>query len=300
MTKTISSRVKNEKFKRIAPLCLIMLALFFSSEISKGIYSGLLFSVSCLIPTLFPFFILSDMILSYGLPFINSEKLGGLEVIILGLLCGFPHGVRASGKLFKSGAITEREYGRLVALSSTPSLAFVIAGVGTGMLNNASLGVILYASLCLSVPMLSLLLKKDGRCQNYTYSRPDFSLVESVKGAAQSSISVASFVIFFYGVLSFLSCFVKNEIAILILSSVLEIGTGCQRIASAAITPILKMGLLGFTLGFSSVSVFMQEISFSEKCLSKKRLLLLKLLRGAIVALIAILLTFIYKKWLFL
>jgi hypothetical protein len=301
MTKTMSSKDKNKNVKSILPLCLAIVTLFFSSEISKGVYSGMLFSVSCLIPTLFPFFIISDMILSFGLPFIRRDRAPFAEVILLGLLCGFPHGTRAAGSLFNTGAITEKEYGRLVALSSSPSLAFVIAGVGAGMLKSGALGVILYASLCLSVPILSLAFKKGKpQCEKFTYTRKAFSLVESIKGAAFSSISVASFVIFFYGVLAFVSCFVKNEAVILILSLALEIGSGCQRVSTACVAPVLKMGLLGFTLGFSSLSVFMQELCFAEKALNKKRMLLLKLFRGLLVGLIAILLTFIYKKWLFL
>jgi hypothetical protein len=97
-----------------------------------------------------------------------------------------------------------------------------------------------------------------------------------------------------------IKAFVKNEAVILILSLALEIGSGCQMVATACVETVLKMGLLGFTLGFCSLSVFMQELCFAEKALNKKRMLLLKLFRGLLVGLIAILLTFIYKKWLFL
>lgn len=283
-------------------IILIFILLCHSREVSAGILSGAGFCARCLIPTLFPFFIISDMIISFGLPLNGHLRKRGLDIILVGLICGFPHGARCATRLFEDGRITKGEYERLLVLSNSPSPAFIISGVGSGMLGDARLGAILFFALLSSVMILALLFRHKEVSANDTtptFGR-DFSLVESIKSAGQSSITIASFVIFFYGVNSLITLPFKDNALKILIGPIMEIGSGCAIIASSVTLPLIsKMALLGFAIGFSSLSVFMQCSAFISKSVSRKKLFFFKVLQGVLVSLIAFLLTFIYKKWLF-
>lgn len=281
---------------------LILVLLCHSREVSEGVYSGALFAVKCLVPTLFPFFIISDMILSFGLPFDNFLKKRGLYVIIIGLICGFPHGARCATKLFRDGSIGTHEYETLLILSNCPSIAFVVSGIGSGMLGSSTYGLILFIALILSVIILSFIrrLGDVALVKSLDIQSGSFNLVESIKSAGASSLTVASFIIFFYGINALISHFLNAGFLSQIVAILLEIGTGSASVASDASLPLIqKMTLLGFTVGFSSLSVFMQCSAFISEEIKRKKLLTFKLVQGVLCALFAFLLTFIYEKWLF-
>lgn len=283
-------------------IILIFILLCHSREVSAGVLSGAGFCARCLIPTLFPFFIIGDMIISFGLPLNGHLRKRGLDIILIGLICGFPHGARCATRLFEDGRIRKGEYERLLVLSNSPSPAFIISGVGSGMMGDTKLGVILFFALLASVMILALLCGRNEA--SATKIAPalgrEFSLVDSIKGAGQSSITVASFVVFFYGLDALITLPLKDSFLKILIGTIMEIGSGCAIIASSAsLSLISKMSLLGFAIGFSSLSVFMQCSAFISKTVSRKRLFFFKVLQGVLVALVAFLLTFIYKKWLF-
>ena len=283
-------------------LLLIPLLLCFSKEVSLGVVSGGRFAFGCLLPTIFPFFIVCDMISAYGLPLGRLGKSKELQVIIPALISGFPHGARMATALYERGAIVKEEYERLLVLSNTPSLAFVVAGVGHGMLGSGALGGILFLSLVLSVVLLSLIKKgaKDNEKITSGKLSADFSLVKSVKDAGTSSITVASFVIFFYGLSALISRAFNNSTLDLVISPLFEVGGACMRISESTLLSIeSKMAYIGFALGFSSLSVFMQCSAFTSKNTSRKILIFYKLLQGVFTAFFAFLLTLVFKKWLF-
>ena len=292
---------KKERALGIITVFLIVILLCHSREVSEGIYSGALFAARCLIPTLFPFFIISDLIFSFGIPFAGRLRRRGNYVIMIGAICGFPHGARCATKLFENGKINEKEYERLLILSNCPSLAFVVSGIGSGMMGSAVLGIILYISLILSVIVLAFFYRSTsaGLSVSDGSAGDGFCLTDSIKRAGLSSITIASFVIFFYGVSALITEFIPDGFISLIISAVLEIATGAARAASCdALSTTEKMLLLGFIVGFSSISTFMQNIAFISKSVRKRRLLVFKILQGILCAFFTLILTLICKKWL--
>lgn len=301
MTAIMASSSEKRTLPKYITAFLIVILLCHSREVSVGIFSGMNFAVRCLIPTLFPFFIICDMIFAFGLPFDTLLKKSGAYIIIIGLICGFPHGARCATRLFEDGKIDLAEYERLLILSNCPSIAFVVSGIGAGMMGNITYGLVLFTALILSTVTLCVLKRQRVTCrQKTTPASRDFNLVESIKNAGASSITIASFIIFFYGLHALIGIFVKNEILLSLLAVFLEIGTGSLKVATDMGIPLLtKMTLLGFTVGFSSLSVFMQCSAFISDSVNKNKLFIFKLLQGLLAAFYAFLLTFIYKKWLF-
>lgn len=276
-------------------ICLLLAALMiiFSESIKRGIFDGFVFSFKTIIPTIFPFFILSDLwsahftLKNRGIISRLFEKLFningvGISAFLSGLVCGFPIGVKIASELYKSKKITKEEFERLSGFVNNPSAAFIISGVGLGIIGDFRVGIFLYISIVLSAITVGILFRGKKKSTTYsTYiSRQSFNLIDSVKNAAITSISVAAYITFFCGVISVIREVIPYEPVLLIITSFLEVSNSTKLIASAqSVGYFSKLALIGFSLGFSGFSVHMQAMSFFDGTKAKSYLFM-KLIQG--------------------
>ena len=127
------------------------ISLFFSDEIAHSVKSGLSLAVNVVIPSVFPFIILSDALysmLSFGPSSVIGrafEWLFGISrnavyAFLLGAVCGFPLGVKCTSDLYREGLISREEAEGLMGFCNNTGPAFLISGVGVGLRKNASEG----------------------------------------------------------------------------------------------------------------------------------------------------------------
>ena len=305
MTDKALAKQKEYKFDLNAPIVIFILTVaaltLNASLVRESIINGIRLSALSVIPSLFPFFILSDFLSAKYQPknkiFSNLVcRIFGISkasvgCVILGFICGFPLGVKSATELYSDKIIDKDECERLCIIANNPSFGFVASGVGAGMFGNPYIGVILYVSVILSAVAVGFLAKqKRHKSKNISnISRQSFDLSLSIKSAALSSIYVSSYIIFFSGVLGIVSSFCKSELLKILFSSVLEIGNAASVISKSKIlSPASSITLTSFALGFSGLSVFMQAVSYLPPEISKGKLLGYKLIQGAISAVCAI------------
>ena len=280
---------------------LLLLLLIYAREVKEGVIYGMGISFTTVIPTLFPFFILSDLLVTdvevnhtgivqkYLARIMHiSQKL--VPSVALGYLCGFPLGVMAAAGYYKEGMIDEGEMDSAIFLGTNPSAAFVISGIGTGIYGSVSIGIILYFSVIISSAIV-------GRFSNQTSSisrkpgvilRQRFSLVDSISSAGRTSISVASYIIFFSALISLLSAMVRSELATGVFSMLLEISCASLMIAKSSVTLEAKYVLTAFSLGFSGMSMQMQAMAMAHAKINRSRLIIKKALQGILAAAITL------------
>ena len=280
-------------------LSFIMIAL--SKEIKQGVYNGLIFSFTTIIPTLFPFYILSDLwsawfrvkkdsALSKIFEKIFNISSCGLTAMISGIVCGFPIGVKAASQLYIKNEITYDEFERLSGFVNNPSASFIISGVGAGMLCDTRAGFLLYFSVIFSSALVGIVFRNNKRKPKNTdvNIRQSFDLVDSIKNAATTSISVASYIIFFSGLISVVNSAVPSEALRSVISSFLEVSNATKLIVLCPDFNLpMKLGLIGFSLGFSGLSVHMQAMSFFGGSPFPRKYFLMKLLQGVLSALLS-------------
>ena len=147
----------------------------------------------------------------------------------------------------------------------------------------------LYFSVILSACITGFIFrrkKKDFTKSEYI-SRQSFSLVESIKSAGMSSITISSYIIFFSALISLVEKIFGNDFFLALISAFLEIAGASNLIARLSNSlGVYSLILTAFALGFSGFSVHLQSFVFMPKELSKKRYLLMKLVQGVISALI--------------
>lgn len=275
-------------------LCITMLC--FSKEMKLGVLEGIRLSSEILIPTLFPFFILSDywsknFYITDSSPFsrifvrLFHIPPSGLLAFIIGIICGFPLGVKVARDLYDRDEIDQGQLTSLCGFSNNPSMAFVISGVGLGIFGSVRIGILLFLSCLLSAIACGVLFRQEETkvTKHANISRQKFILVESIKHAGLTSITVSSYVIFFSAII----CVVKNSP---LLAPYLELCSAVEIISKSSFNTSQKLALIAFSLGFSGLSVHMQSFSFMGDRVKKSRYLLMKLAQGLLSSLIILIL----------
>lgn len=304
MTERKSARAKTCSFNLNLPflffISVAVVLTFNADAVRESIVDGIRLSALSVIPSLFPFFILSDFLSCGYIPgsgIISRVLCGVLGIsqaslgsVIIGSVCGFPLGIKAATELYSERKISREECEKLCAVTNNPSMAFVISGVGAGMRGNISEGVILYISVVISSIVMCILVRsKFEKTPNFdNISRQRFDLNLSIKSSALSSLYVSSYIIFFSALLGFLRSICKNVFLNITFATVLEIGNAVFVISKTKIlSRVFAFTLSGFALGFSGISVFMQAASYIPPEISKAKLLGYKLIQGAISAVCA-------------
>ena len=128
-------------FAFLALLSLILM-LRNSGIAIEYLKNGLGLCAKNVIPSLFPFMVLSELIVAFGAGDMISSVIGrpvgkifgisgkGSTAFILGAVCGFPIGARTALRLYDSGAISKRDCELLLTFTNNPSGACVIISVG--------------------------------------------------------------------------------------------------------------------------------------------------------------------------
>lgn len=272
-------------------LFLTLLAFILNAdEVKRDIINSIRLCVYCVVPSLFPTFVLSDLLYfnacstDSGWVRRSLSKIFGLSdksvlAFILGNLCGAPLGASIITEELKSDTRREIRAERAVALSDNPSLAFVVSAVGGGMLKDLKLGVVLYISILLSTITVTLA-TSNNRLKTHNSSviiGQSYLFSDSVKMAGIKSFNVSSFIIFFSALVSLVKILFKNSALTIVFAIICEMTTAANSIVNSDLTLEIKISLLAFSLGFSGISVLCQLLSFIPKGLKIRKILAYKI-----------------------
>ncbi len=281
-------------------------------SVSISVISAIRSCGSGLIPTLFPFIVISDIF--------SKLMDGGKSPLALSFLtgnvCGFPLGAKMLSDIYASGAVTESEYHRFLPLCSNPGLIFTVAWTGMTLWNNYILGCVLYI-LTIASAVITFLILSANKTQTSSpetrdfpandakasSQRTDFSAVEiftsAVSNGTINMLKICGFVIFFSVLKTLLSdalqylCF--PDLLCAFLCSLLEISGGEIYLAeNAAEIPKLYLSLTFFAHSFGGLCILAQVNSVirKEKGIMKSYLIF-KLLQGGICFILSLPCSFI-------
>lgn len=281
---------KKERYGQIFFLFLagtaLILGLGFSELCAKGVSRGIDLAVSKLIPSLFPFMVISDMILNtqasellskaFGKPF--SKLFGvsyeGGSAFVFGSLFGFPVGIIFALGLYEDGKIDLRELMRLSLFVSMPSPAFFISAVGEGYFGSVRFGIALYlCALCSNILIgiatrgLFCEFEKEYFCLRGRGKRRETNnaFISAVTSSARTLFSISAFVVFFsmIGAVAeyLLAPCVGNGAFFALLFGAMEMTGG---VAKAAALGVKGAPIAAAVLGFSGISVLCQLISVTK------------------------------------
>ncbi|MBE6583451.1 MAG: hypothetical protein E7649_00525 [Ruminococcaceae bacterium] len=273
---------------------------------------GLSLCATSVIPSLFPFMIISELIVACGIGQRMSKPLSPLTkslfgigksgacAFLLGTLCGFPVGARVAASMYDKGDISPRELERILTFCNNPSPAFIISTVGTSLLGRQDIGILIYACVIISSVAIgifaNIFTKKSGlntdtdtRGRGYEANSMDAQIFTSaVRSSAASMLVVCAYVVFFTTLVGCVKSLLLSFGIPSVLSSMLfgffELSSGASSAANIGNLFLSAVACALFS-GWSGLSVHFQIMSVTSNAkISYKPYLLSKAAQGIICA----------------
>ncbi len=302
----LSRSVINSSLTLAALIATFIITLFLSDKISHSVKSGLSLCANVIIPSVFPFIVLSDFLYAF-LDFSYLKHIGdifervfkinhsGLYPFFLGIICGFPLGVKCATELYLDEKITRDECERLIGFCNNTGPAFLVCGIGLGLRNNIRDGFILYFVMVLSAILTGIIFsykKSSANIDSGTLTKKCFSITDSIKNAGLNTLNICSYLVFFACIVGLMRNLLGENQIYLTLIPFLEVGSATSILSKTALlTSAQSLALSSFAIGFSGFSVHLQAMSFISKTdLSVKRYFAMKFIQGIISYLIILLL----------
>jgi len=141
------------RIKVFITIAIMIISIILSTQIRSSIQNSLLICAEILIPSLFPFFIISGILIDLKLDTIIPPPLCSF---FLGLICGYPIGTKTVCHYYQNNLLNHTQAQMLLLCTANASPAFVILALGETILKNKSLGMILF--LCQSINSLVIFL----------------------------------------------------------------------------------------------------------------------------------------------
>lgn len=305
----------------LAAVMIFILLLFEPEAALDGAKSGLALCASTIIPSLFPFFVLSALLSAVDVPAYLGKRCApvmsrlfsvsgaGAAAFILGLSGGYPLGAATISDLALGGDIGKEEAGRLLAFCNNSGPAFIVGAAGIGIFGSSGIGLMLYLIHILAAGLVGILFagkRKKGAPNHAPASAKPQKLSQAfpacVKASVTSVLGVCGFVVFFSVMVRMLDAVgifisLSGSIALktgaglssvrALLTGILELGSGIGAMSGVPATPH-SLALAAFILGWGGISVHCQTLSVIENgALPVSRYFPGKLLHGLISALFA-------------
>ena len=296
----------------IALLYFIPLLVVFSDSAAESVRQSLKMCASALVPSLFPYLVLTALISrcgtaerigrAIGQPFAMLFGLPGSLAFsfMIGLCAGYPAGAAAVCEAYRGGRCTADEAERGCALLNNTGPGLTVALLGTALLGDRRLGIIIYLAQLLSVLTLGALhgrihnigkRKKGNKLGNVSVGRQEQHnisispstaspsvlriLPESVASALSATLTVVSLVTVF-SLLRVLAAALLDRASVsltgaampsvvpLLLSMLLEVSGGLG--SAAAFGGTFGTVLCGAEIGWSGLCVTMQTKTLMRGC----------------------------------
>lgn len=277
---------KNKSNFTIIVLSLVLIIYMITR--SNNVIESVTFSISIwkdnLFPTLFPFFVVSNILIQYGFvdiignllekPMRNIFKLPGEAsfVLAISMFSGFPSGAKYTTNLVKENKISKTEAERLITFTHYSNPLFIIGFIGNIILNNQNIAFIILFSHIIGGLIVGKLFsvnikeltKEELKNKKKENNLPSFgkALQISVMDSLNTMFLLLGIVTVFLIVSS-----VTNELFNLpplyhtIISGILEMTQGIKNIANLEINNFYKTLLTTTFISFGGLSVHMQVAS---------------------------------------
>lgn len=323
--------LKLSKNQIITILITLFIVLFIINlnTCMQSTFTGLNLVIKAILPTIFPFSVICNLIIHYdGISFYSNIlgpiickplKLSNCSSfpIVASLLCGYPLGCKYCCDLYELGYISKEEYLRLLNIASNASPIFLIGSVGAAMLGNIKYGFILLLGNYLAPLIIGFFTKKNTHEFNNSNEYPlktdgsyNFGIIikTSIENAINTTLQVGAFVIIFsiiIGIIknnSLINIIFNNVEKLLSLSpnslygiflGSIEYTNGCKILTSISSSIIFKLSAISFICSFSGLSIIGQISSFTGKFnISLKKYSFIKFIQG----IISFIITFIFSS----
>lgn len=317
-TKSIENQKKIKSFSKLLnylnkvniltivfTLFLILLTICLIINPTKYInscYNGLLIWATTVLPSLFPFFVITKLLTelkSLDNVFHKFSKItnklfnappSSSYIFGMSIISGYPVGAKLICDFYENKQISTKDANKLVTFCSTSGPLFIIGTVGAIMFQSVKIGYILYGAHILSSIINGLIFRNvfksnNEQKQNNNDKKTDYNnmLSNTMTNSISSILVVGGFIaIFFMAIdictdLQLLYPFQKvfewifsglnfSSASNSVVNGIFEVTRGCKEISNLTLPSIFKVVTACGLITFGGLCVHAQSLAFLTKC----------------------------------
>lgn len=253
-----------------------VLMLAFPVDSSQAAKYGLNICLNVLIPSLFPFMVISVILTESGLsryifyiPSLILSKLSGLNehycnLFFIGMIGGYPSAAKNISICVNNGSIDPKTAETLLCFCTNSGPAFLITAVGSRMCLSSKIGIILFVSSFLSNVILlffySVKIKLPHKMTKLSKLNLSQSIVNSTKSCCESMGMISALVVIFSVLVSFIDKYFHfSQVLKTTFKGILEVTSGC--ITASHNSSIGAIVTISAMCGFGGICVILQIMS---------------------------------------
>lgn len=261
---------------------IILLLLFLKKEIvTSTILISLDIWLNTLVPSMFPMFVLSDILISYNfIEYIPNKIVSFISkifnisnysvlIIFLSLISGFPSNARTIRSAYDNNLISIKEAEHLLLFNHFANPLFIINTIGYIFLKNTYYGLVILFSHIISNFIIAIIFRKNNiltKINNTTIKDTCQSfgniLSTSIKKSIDTLFSIAGITTLFLILASLITnIFSFNNIYSFIIKGLLEMTIGLSSVVALNTSDIWKVVFSSMIISFGGLSVHLQVIS---------------------------------------
>ena len=207
--------------------------LIFSKSNLPAIKSGLTLWANSVVPSLFPFFVATELLMhtnvvnylgillnKYMKPIFNVRGEGAFA-FIMGIISGYPVGAKIASNFRENNICSKEECERLISFTNNSGPLFIIGTVGILMFKNTTIGILLFIThilACISVGIVFRFWKKNSTSEisesklykeqknkSVHFSNLGEVLSESITNSISTILLIGGFIVVFSSIISILN-----------------------------------------------------------------------------------------------
>lgn len=193
--------------RNILPFILVLFTIclvLFSNSNLVATKNGLKLWATCVVPSLFPFFVITNLLSHTKVvsaigklldkcmrPIFNVPGVGGFA-FVMGLISGYPVGAKIVADFREKGLVTKDEGERLLAFTNNSGPLFILSSVGIALFGDTKTGLLLLVThilSCITVGILLAKFSKKSEIENSYDTKKNFGHSSKLKSKYNSSES---------------------------------------------------------------------------------------------------------------
>lgn len=285
--------MKIKKSTKIQFIASAAFAVFFGAGLivrpqtaAEGMKAGIELCLKVVIPSLFPFLVLSGFVIQSGISASAGKLLGRVTnklfrlpgaaggAILMSLIGGYPVGAQMTEEMLRSKLITQGQAKKMMLFCVNSGPAFVISAVGSSMLKSSRAGIILYISLSLSslfTGFMTRFLNEDSLGNGDDKKRetvrfreafpsPSQALSQTITKSCASMANICAWILLFHCAGELMTLLPVSENCLILVRCLTEVTAGCSALSGKVSLPVFAA-----VLGWGGLSVHCQMLGIIYK-----------------------------------
>ena len=188
--------------RNILPFIFVLIAIclvVFSKTNLAATTNGLTLWATCVVPSLFPFFVITNLLShtkvvsfmgklldKFMRPLFNVPGIGGFA-FVMGLISGCPVGAKIVSDFRKNGLVTKDEGERLLAFTNNSGPLFIISSVGISLFGDTKIGLLLLCTHILACITVGVILGKFSKNEDERFREQNVTKLKNQSTTSKTS-----------------------------------------------------------------------------------------------------------------